>query len=129
MNAEVKQLWVEALRCGIYKQGTGGLRSCLPGAATRQYCCLGVLCDVYLEQTGEGRWTGDHDGRFYADEDGDGHDFSSAFLPEAVRVWAGLSAADPGIHEDGNGRWQTASECNDGGWDFAKIADAIEENL
>ena len=42
--------WVEALRSGEYKQGTGRLRS------GDEYCCLGVACDVYRLTTKKGRW-------------------------------------------------------------------------
>lgn len=41
MNPEIKAKWLEALRSGNYKQGTGRLRK-----ADNSYCCLGVLCDV-----------------------------------------------------------------------------------
>lgn len=41
MTAEIKQKWIEALRSGNYKQGTGYLK-----ATDGTWCCLGVLCDV-----------------------------------------------------------------------------------
>jgi hypothetical protein len=41
MNYLIKK-WIEALRSGQYKQGNGLLRS-----EENQFCCLGVLCDVY----------------------------------------------------------------------------------
>ena len=47
MNDNVK-LWVEALRSGEYKQGRGTL-----GGPDLGYCCLGVACVVYEQQTGE----------------------------------------------------------------------------
>ena len=50
MKKRVKKLWVEALRSGGYKQGRKRLRY------GDTYCCLGVLCDLYRKETGEGKW-------------------------------------------------------------------------
>ena len=43
MDAKLKALWLEALRSGNYKQTSNEL---FDGEG---YCCLGVLCDVMLE--------------------------------------------------------------------------------
>jgi len=50
MNKERALKWADALESGEYEQGTGTLR------AGDQYCCLGVLCDLYHRETGDGRW-------------------------------------------------------------------------
>lgn len=42
MDANLKKVWVEALRSGEYKQGTGQLYN----YDHNQYCCLGVLASV-----------------------------------------------------------------------------------
>ena len=59
INPEVKKKWVEALRSGKFEQG----RSRLVGISSKPkdivgeaksdkcYCCLGVLCEVYAEDT------------------------------------------------------------------------------
>ena len=44
----LKARWVEALRSGKYHQGTGRLRCQVPGQADR-FCCLGVLCELLVE--------------------------------------------------------------------------------
>lgn len=48
LPAELKAKWLEALRSGQYKQGTGGhLRT-----STDEFCCLGVYakaCDLKME--------------------------------------------------------------------------------
>lgn len=44
MNKEVKERWLEALRSGKYKQGTGKLKCQTKGEL--QYCCLGVLQEL-----------------------------------------------------------------------------------
>jgi hypothetical protein len=51
MNPEVKARWVAALRSGEYLQGTSTLR------IGDQFCCLGVLCDIYSAERGGGNWT------------------------------------------------------------------------
>lgn len=42
MDAKTKMLWLNALRSGVYAQGKSSLKS----YDGKQYCCLGVLCDV-----------------------------------------------------------------------------------
>lgn len=39
---EHAKAWIEALESGKYEQCTGGLRS----ENGKQYCCLGVACDI-----------------------------------------------------------------------------------
>ena len=45
MNQEIKNRWVSALRSGEYKQGKGALCS-----INNEYCCLGVLSDLYAKE-------------------------------------------------------------------------------
>jgi hypothetical protein len=45
MTAELKQKWIEALESGKYKHGQNYLKKWEMGGA--EYCCLGVLADVY----------------------------------------------------------------------------------
>ena len=59
MNQEIKAKWVNALRSGDYEQGQGALKN-----PDGQYCCLGVLCDLYdkhrMEEFGaESSWAVD----------------------------------------------------------------------
>lgn len=111
MNKRIKKLWIKALRSGKYKQGQNFLRS------NGTYCCLGVLCDVYQKQTGEGEW---EDRAFVATPS----DLSSTELPRRVVRWAELEDSNPLL-----GRKLVASALNDGGKSFALIADRIEKYL
>ena len=43
-------LWIEALRSGRYELGWGGMKE------NGEYNPLGVLCQTYLENTGDGQW-------------------------------------------------------------------------
>lgn len=43
MNPKIKEMWIEALESGEYKQGHGQLEK------DGQFCCLGVLCDLAIK--------------------------------------------------------------------------------
>ena len=107
MNANAKS-WVAALRSGEFKQAVGALRK---GDA---YCCLGVACELYRRETGDGMWKRDQykDYRF---------DTRDADLPESVRAWFGL--AD---HLGGVFYGESLAERNDAGESFTAIAYLIE---
>ena len=49
MNRQIKDKWITALRSGEYNQDSDGgyLKTC------DGYCCLGVLCDLYVKETGK----------------------------------------------------------------------------
>ncbi len=110
MNADIKHLWIEALRSGKYQQGRGQLH------INNQFCCLGVLCDIAPNKA----WTGSQREWFNKEE--------MTMLPDSVREWAGLETDDPKLGT------ATCVELNDGlnGYyplDFASIADLIEQYL
>ena len=44
MNPEIQEKWLNALESGEYSQTNGGLKD------TNGYCCLGVLCDLYIKE-------------------------------------------------------------------------------
>jgi len=103
---ELRVAWLEALRSGEYKQGTGVLCN-----LQNQYCCLGVLCEVAgvpkEEDKEEGAFT--FDGERAA---------LSQHLTEKVGLYDYL-----GISKDGN---KCLSALNDHGVPFSEIADALE---
>jgi hypothetical protein len=114
MDPEIRARWTAALRSGEYEQGEGTLR------ANDKFCCLGVLCDLAakadvisapVEADGDagdnpvGAW-------YYANR--------NDYLPEEVKAWAGLNSCNPVVGDSPLGN------LNDGGWTFARIADAIE---
>ena len=47
MNKEAKQKWIEALRSGMYTQGKCSLKN-----TDNNYCCLGVLVEVFEKHYG-----------------------------------------------------------------------------
>lgn len=117
---EAVQKLLAALRSGEFAQTNSVLRD------ETGYCCLGVACEVYKRETGDGAWkVGYGNDRFNVG----GHE-SSYTLPEAVREWLGFSHSDGefegSVVLDGR-RFATLVELNDAGTvSFAQIADVIE---
>ena len=113
MKREVMQMWVDALRSGKYRQTTLQLRD------VDGYCCLGVLCDLHREKTGQGSWS--PDGYYNTGDDTDG------FIPTpAVAEWAGLKGRSPDVSLD-VGRDLIAGLNDDDGYGFLELADIIQD--
>lgn len=129
LKPEVKAAWLEHLRSGKYKQGTGTLN------AAGKMCCLGVLSDMaadegVCERTGYDTSVVRYDGETY-------------YLPQSVRTWAGVTEANlyfevtlddrPLFEEfmssDVDNNKVYLAMLNDGGWTFDQIADVIEERF
>lgn len=113
MNEDIKRRWVEALRSGVYEQGTGHLRT-----SDNKYCCLGVLCDIWAQDVGV-EWA------VFADL----FSIKGVILlpPSDVICWAGLQRQYPEVYLDDE--LCTLSKLNDNGKTFAEIADLIEAQL
>ena len=102
MKAEIKSLWVAALRGGEYTKGNGMLKTEATMDNSACHCALGVLCELYIKETGRGSWVsrnewGDLSFRY---RDGSAWLNSSFFPPQEVVDWAGLSCVDPDILDD-----------------------------
>lgn len=50
MRPEIAQKWADALRSGKYQQGQGDLSHVNYMSGGRYFCCLGVLCEVAVEE-------------------------------------------------------------------------------
>ena len=91
MNPEIKKRWIDALKSGDYKQGTESL------CCNDSFCCLGVLCDLYIQDTKNGEWFS-----YSVDEYKDTYETKFAIrneesniiegeiLPSIVADWAGI---------------------------------------
>jgi len=136
MKQEIKQRWIDALRSGEYPQTMGKLRD------EGGYCCLGVLCELAVEdgiiapptQAAQGWWT---------------YGSQVDLLPSGVMDWAGLYDPNPSITvfkevedsyfdeelgEEVDDYYETnepdsLAEFNDAGHDFIEIAYLIDEQL
>lgn len=113
MNSRVKEKWVAALRSGEYKQGRGLLRD-----NYSNFCCLGVLCDLYDKEQNFNSW------QLVADNH---YEFGEEPEVPPFRVWsswAGMAERNPVIQfPDGP---QSLAELNDQGYTFEEIANLIE---
>ena len=96
MKPEIKKRWIDALKSGDYVQGKEAL--CDRGDS---FCCLGVLCDLYIQDTKNGEWlTYDEDEDGFADETvrfivraDNNYMFNvveAEILPMIVAEWAGI---------------------------------------
>lgn len=123
MNQQIKQKWVDALLSGKYKQGMGMLRS-----RNDKFCCLGVLCDLYVKETGA-MWSKKASTSHYMIGGIDD------ILPLEVAEWAGCDQSPPVIarYVDKRGKMkeqnQTLGDINDFGVRFTTIATYIKEQL
>lgn len=115
MNPEVKQLWLDALRSGEYRQTEEVLHD------DKGFCCLGVLTDLYRQQIG-GAWV-DNDLGYYEFIDVNHRDNETDILPWTVVNWAGLKDQVPHLADN------YISDLNDQGMSFKEIANLIEEQL
>lgn len=93
------KLWLKALRSGKYKRDEGQLKT------DKGYCCLGVACEVAIQQGVIKRYNG-----------------TNGILPRKVKQWLGLSSV---AGEFGNHNALTI--LNDSGTSFKKIAAIIEK--
>jgi hypothetical protein len=137
MDPRVKALWVDALFGGQYQQGEGCLMT--SDEAGKKFCCLGVLCDLYIIEKNDPtiRW-----------EKGcafNSYDFVTSTLMEAhllpaeVQVWAGFKQPY-GTKVTVDGQYTSFAFHNDSAHDhdfgaeitpktFQQIATAIKEQL
>ena len=61
MEHEVAMKWVAALRSGDYGQCRGSLRTREGDNLGNEFCCLGVLCDVFAKEHPEAHWVSDEE--------------------------------------------------------------------
>lgn len=142
MNPEIKARWIEALRSGEYPQCRGSLKT------QDGYCCLGVLTDLYLKETG-GEWvpggSNSEDPSYWGIQtnlDGFLRTQNLVLTPE-VAAWSGLTAGPDGAlnkdvevkrRQDDGYEWDmdvsTLTMLNDRAeFTFSQIADVVEEQF
>lgn len=94
IKPEVAEKWIEALRSRKYKQTTSVLHAKAPDKGKDSFCCLGVLCDIAVQEGVIPSPTLD------ADLEGGAYVYGKSdkryeVLPAAVVKWAGLKDNDP----------------------------------
>tara|TARA_R100001244_G_scaffold121497_1_gene91124 strand:- start:646 stop:1044 length:399 start_codon:yes stop_codon:yes gene_type:complete len=130
MKTDIKQKWLEALRSGKYRKGTGQLREQGSKTTKPRYCCLGVLCDLYIKETGKAKW-----------ENGKTIENQESFLTNKVMRWSGLLRSNPKVFVEsswGGKELFFLADINDGESlvkglnvlpSFKEIANLIEEKI
>lgn len=109
MNPEIKAQWLAALRSGEYAQGRGSLKT-----DSGDYCCLGVLCQLAVDQG-----VVDEYSEFCT---------KTSYPSGMVVEWSGIPTFNPVV--DGDGYHTRLATLNDvQQYSFAKIADIIEAQL
>lgn len=127
LRPEVKKKWTEALRSGRFDQGAGQLRD-----LSDNYCCLGVLCQIAVEEGVIPPAQVAGDGSDYAYGNPSVLDTATGVLPLSVQEWAyedvvtetGPNFQDPILGGHNASTWNDDYEA-----DFKKIASLIEEHL
>lgn len=119
MKQEVKKIWVEALDSGNYQKGKHALRR------GDRFCCLGVLCDLFIKETGNGMWS---------ESEIDSlvsfvvyNKTENATLPEVVMKWAGLKEFNPTV--DLVGRQLSLAVINDSTDTFEEVSKLIKKHF
>lgn len=115
MISEVKTKWVESLRSGSYTQGENKLFD------GKNYCCLGVLCDLYSKEKWDYRHSDieEKDQWYFNDQ--------SEVLSDDVANWAGLDSNNPTVLNESSR--VPLAELNDSGYTFQELSNYIEEQF
>ncbi len=119
MNAGIKKAWLEALRSGRFRQGRGRLHKVTPEG--HEFCCLGVLCELYGKcnkktiELAVGISTVAYDNTTHQ-------------LPLRVMEWSELENST-GAVPSATGVKRNLADLNDTGSSFAELADVIEGEL
>lgn len=126
MHKNIMEKWVKALRSGKYRKGRGVLTE-VKKNGTKNYCCLGVLCELYMEENNLPIRIGPQASSFSCDKMIVYYATHDNFLPYAVWQWAGMESS----FGDSNCRSVSLWKLNDdpkAKRSFKRIADIIEKN-
>ena len=110
-RAEIMTEWTRRLESGDYLQGRGKLQE------QDRYCCLGVLCEIAVEQgvIQQPRFVGGVVTYGY---------YNTSVLPDSVAHWAGITPE--GRLSQSIETWEDLTELNDNaGYSFKQIAEVI----
>lgn len=113
------QKLAKALRSGEYEQTRGALRT------TKGYCCLGVACELYRQETGVGEWIENTRNGCYEFVLPDSPR-ELYYLPDDVRAWLGFESNKGGVDARNIREVLNLAALNDIGETFAQIADKVE---
>lgn len=115
MNYDIMKKWTETLRSDQYLQGRTRLNK------EDEFCCLGVLCELAIEDGVQIKKTFKH-GEFGVVT----YDERSSDIPNAVIEWAQMKSSS-GIYTTDIDTKHSLAVDNDMGANFHQIADIIEQ--
>lgn len=118
MDSRIKEIWIDRLENGDIRQVGGSL-----GNADGSRCCLGVLCDIAVEENVIGAPSVSDDRLIYGNQ--------IAVLPQSVQDWAGLDSPNGGykLNTQNDMSDGALSFDNDCGKSFQEIANTIRERF
>ena len=126
MKKDIADAWIATLRSDLYVQG----RDVLANVERTQHCCLGVLCEIAIENgvaievdTSEAAGQ-----RMEHDVVCTQYDGESYRLPNVVKEWADMMFDDGRLFDEDTEDLPSDSlaDLNDSGSSFKEIADHIE---
>ena len=91
MHKNIMEKWVNALRSGKYCKGRGVLTE-VKKNGTKNYCCLGVLCELYMEENNLSIRIGPQSSHRSRDRMIVHYAHYDKFLPCEVANWAGMGS-------------------------------------
>lgn len=102
MKQEIVDRWITKLRSGEYNQTNGFLGSTVERPdRPAGYCCLGVLCEIAVEDGILTRQSFDTGSVAYGDEEEfNTADYQQSFLPASTVAWLGRETPDEGSRVD-----------------------------
>jgi hypothetical protein len=124
-NKDVITRWIDALRSGEYHQGRAVLArfttSEQDGAIPIRYCCLGVLCELAVQDRIIDPAAHSEDSKSLR------YDGQGAVVSTAVQAWAGITEDGEFVDDPYLDIRQALTSLNDDeGYTFSEIADEIE---
>ena len=114
MRKEIAEKWAAALRSGKYKQGVHRLAN----AERTKHCCLGVLCEVAIEDGVPVEVSATRE--FY--QPSAAYDDGATMLPLRVQCWAGMASSHGSLGRE----MPSLMLRNESGTSFDELADIIE---
>lgn len=122
MNRDIATRWVQALRSKKFTQAQSQLRR-KDREGALSHCCLGVLCELAVEDGVAVRTYEGYTGTYDKTREG------TSLLPPVVMEWAGLRHQTGRVPGFKYGIDKHLTELNDADkYTFDQIADVIEEH-
>lgn len=144
MNSDIKERWVKSLRSGNFVQTTNKLQSQGSDVRPDGYCCLGVLCELAIEDGVINKYKekASYVDSYHFGNETDG--YGQFLTPRAAWRWAQMEDSNPQFWIDkgdlpksvdpdetviaeGDQYLVSLTGLNDGGASFEEIATIIEK--